>query len=645
MQLKQFTLIIGENNIGKTNLLNALGLIFGQEISIHRKRILELEDFNYKMLTEFKETVFKLLEQNKTTPIDFDKTEFPKAPEIIIEVTLTDFNEDQEAVVADWFTNRELTEAKITYSFSKNKDLFNKDSKWFNELIESYDKGLIEKLSNIEIPISYYRYKIYGGENSTKQIDYYFLNMLKMEFLDALRNAERELVSQNDYRLLNRILRNKADSGTVFKELKTKLAELNEMIDVDKDVYRLKEELLKLLKQISLDGDDEKVNFRFSAFESSDLFKRLSLFYGDDQLNIDKNGLGKNNLLYIALVLSHLENLEKVNQKVFFRLIAIEEPEAHLHPHLQKHLSKRLDKQICDKYNTKQCKKHKDCDSKCMDKQIIVTSHSTHITSHLPLENTAVLFEDTQKNVNSGYLVDDFNPIGKIDDEHVKYLKKYLDATNSCLFFARKIILVEGPAEEFLIPKFFEILNKGETLDKHGISLINVYGLAFKHFLELIKRVQHIKCAVFTDKDKNSANKVDEEKNRASDLKSEYSTAEHIDVFFTQETETFEKELFECNTDLEAQELILSAFDKVHPRLSEEYRKDAFNHDKLYEKMKDAKADFAMALFNELDQFTVQKDEKGEFVNFEKKDIVLKFEIPTYIKNGFTFLKDKNGSK
>jgi len=30
--LKPFTLILGENNIGKTNLLSALGLIFSQEI-------------------------------------------------------------------------------------------------------------------------------------------------------------------------------------------------------------------------------------------------------------------------------------------------------------------------------------------------------------------------------------------------------------------------------------------------------------------------------------------------------------------------------------------------------------------------------------------------------------------------------------
>ena len=48
LPLKQFTLILGENNVGKTNLLNALCLLFGQDISVAQSRMLQLEDLNFQ---------------------------------------------------------------------------------------------------------------------------------------------------------------------------------------------------------------------------------------------------------------------------------------------------------------------------------------------------------------------------------------------------------------------------------------------------------------------------------------------------------------------------------------------------------------------------------------------------------------------
>lgn len=109
IELKPFTLILGENNIGKTNLLNALGLIFSQEIMIFKKRFLEIDDINYTTVQKFKRQVCDLT-------IEPEEVVFP---EVSVEVILTDMNEDQESVVGDWFINPpELTEAKLTYVFS-----------------------------------------------------------------------------------------------------------------------------------------------------------------------------------------------------------------------------------------------------------------------------------------------------------------------------------------------------------------------------------------------------------------------------------------------------------------------------------------------------------------------------------------------
>jgi putative ATP-dependent endonuclease of OLD family len=88
MELKKFTLIIGENNIGKTNLLNALGLIFSQEITFYKKRQLEIDDLNYKAIEKLKKEIAEGIILAKD--IQF--------PSVKVEVVFEDFNSnaDQE---------------------------------------------------------------------------------------------------------------------------------------------------------------------------------------------------------------------------------------------------------------------------------------------------------------------------------------------------------------------------------------------------------------------------------------------------------------------------------------------------------------------------------------------------------------------
>ena len=110
IDLKEFTLVIGENNIGKTNFLNALGLIFSQDISFFKKRTLEIDDINIEARNNFKSDVLDI-----TIPIN--KIRFV---DVKIEVYLTDFNNDtkQEAVIADWLIDDTLSIAKLTYNYT-----------------------------------------------------------------------------------------------------------------------------------------------------------------------------------------------------------------------------------------------------------------------------------------------------------------------------------------------------------------------------------------------------------------------------------------------------------------------------------------------------------------------------------------------
>ena len=107
IELKPFTLILGENNVGKTNLITAISLLFGQDISVQRRRVLELDDINYFAVQRFKEQV-------ADSDIDWNDVDFPV---VVVEATLVEMDEDQHSVVGDWYSDTDLETAKVTYRF------------------------------------------------------------------------------------------------------------------------------------------------------------------------------------------------------------------------------------------------------------------------------------------------------------------------------------------------------------------------------------------------------------------------------------------------------------------------------------------------------------------------------------------------
>jgi len=602
IELKQFTLVIGENNIGKTNLLNAIGLIFSQDITFYKKRMLEIDDINYEVLKKFKKDVSVWNGEDK---LDF--------PNVIVEIILTGFNDnsDQEAVVSDWFIDATFTKAKLTYHFGFRGDI----NKWATD-----NKG--KDVNEIIVPIDKCEYSIYGGLDQTKRIDFYFLKMLKMEILDALRDSQKELIANNDSKLLFKILNNRDKSN--FLEIKDQLEQLNKKVGENSELEKVKSEISTLLKKFSLEQIEgqNKIDFKFSSLEHTEILKKLAIQYGDNPISIVRNGLGRNNLLFISIVLSHLTSDAIKAQNVFFRIVGLEEPEAHLHPHLQEHLAKNIESQSNN------------------EMQIILTSHSTHITSKLDLENTVVLYrKKTTNEITSHYILDGFENIkanGNIQNnakskQHKRYLSRYLDATKSTLLFGRKMILVEGVSEQILIPKFFEIYclrkDSDQTLESIGCTVVNVHGVAFKHFLELVQnsstKVENffIKCLVLTDSDSGT-----ETADRAKKLQAKYLETSQVEIQISN-TETFEKDTIEINKSNEAKKILLNAVEKTRPKKGKEYK--AQNEEKdiitesFFELIDEFKADFATDLFDVL------------------KDRHKNFNIPKYIEDGFDFLIKK----
>ena len=169
-------------------------------------------------------------------------------------------------------------------------------------------------------------------------------------------------------------------------------------------------------------------------------------------------GLGELNLLFIA---AELLLLKDDTDGGLTKLALIEELEAHLHPQAQL----RLISYLQNEYNEN-------------DVQIIISTHSPILASKINLKNLILM-----KNGMGYDLTEGMTGLQKGD---YLFLQRFLDSTKANLFFAKGIIMVEGDAENILIPVLADIL--GYPLEKYGISIVNVGSTAFLRYSGIMMR-------------------------------------------------------------------------------------------------------------------------------------------------------------
>lgn len=478
-------IIIGENNVGKTNFLKALQLILDPTLS-DEDRMLEESDFNDTLVNPM---------ENKE--------------EIVIEVYIENYSNNKTILTV--FQD-------ATVKNEKGKEVLKLTYRFF---------PYIDDAGNIE-----YQYNIFKGNDETKKFGSYERKYLNLKVIKALRDVESEIRNSR--------------TSPIQRMLKDYAIDKNDLERIAEEYRKNGEEILNLDELVDLTNN---INKRFGAILGSDDFdvslqameispgrvlSSLKLLMA--QRNTSDISLGLNNILYISMILQMLqdktvpslikedkynelivlaggdivkdtyeqsqnrnyflkERISDVQHKKLYSfmsknmpisnavtILAIEEPEAHLHPVNQRLIYKDV---IQNSNNS-----------------VLLTTHSTHITAIAPINSIVHLHNDGTKGTEIHATA-----AMPMDEGEFLDVERYLDVKRGEIYLGKAVLLVEGIAEEYLVPRFAELL--GKPLDEKGIIVCNINCTNFTPYVKLLHSLA-IPYAVITDGDFYVINDKDE---------------------------------------------------------------------------------------------------------------------------------------
>ena len=494
--------LIGENAVGKSNLLYALQLILDPTLS-EKDRMLEESDF-------------------------WDGIENPmdNGQHILIEIYLANFEDNKNllAQLADASVMVEGKETlKISYKFFK-KDAAKPD----------------------------YSYIIYKGNDESRAFTYEDRKILNIRVIKTIRDVEAEMKSSRTSPLSQIIKQKYTVSKDVLSEISKALDEKGADTLQIGQVNDLESRLQRLLNDmVSFSADEFNVSLKTMNIDATKLLYALRPLINSRETG--NTSLGINNILYVALILLLIEDdtiktflsgdlyrellaqdherlLEKSYKKstssddyvlnlaalqdttlydnlyAFFSdcvptangvtILAVEEPESHLHPIYQRLLYRH----IMNKTNT----------------SVMITTHSTHISSVAPI--TSLVHLITTKDGTTVKTTADID----LSADDYSDLTRYIDVKRGELYTAKGIIFVEGISEEYLVPSFSKA--KGVELDRLGVAICNINSTNFEPYCRFANALG-IPYVIITDGDYYH---IVDEKKHFGDLED----ASHVDKGF-----------------------------------------------------------------------------------------------------------------
>lgn len=445
---KGLNILLGENGCGKTAVINGLRLLLREQESFYS---FSIDDFYCSS----------------------DRTVIAEAIEI--DADFSELNEDERITFLSWCDADFNAQLHLRIAANASKPGNVKRRYWGGQAMSSiFEEDTFDRVECIFLPpLRDAEAKLSAGKRSR------LTPLLKKQYGDNTQTLVRSFTEFN-----NSIMQNEEGRHSEIDAVKTSI---NKII-VESLGTRL----------------GQSINLQFSETTFNKIVEniRMVFFPHSGETDIEKfrdlttNSLGYNNLLYIATVFSELELIKGAD---VFTVLLIEEPEAHLHPQLQIKFIKYLESLASTLPNA----------------QVIVSTHSPVLASSVKVNKLIHLCSNGKKIVATTLSEKHFS-----SNASEGYINRWMDVTKSTMLFSRGVILVEGIAEALVLPKLAElVLQKynashtqaeqiASTLDEMGITVINISGVNFRHFMQLFGNFDGssgptipIYCSGLTDRD------------------------------------------------------------------------------------------------------------------------------------------------